>query len=126
MGDVAEGAGMDKRRRPLQGLHEVGTEGLAQEHGHGPRAVEILRGHRLALFGETHEDAAEAAAEILPIHSQGKDRHHFGRLGQHELAGPAGAFFDPSKPHLPSARSLTPTTLGQVIRAGSRFKTLPW
>ena len=47
MGDVGEGAAVDKGGGALQSLDQVGLEGVLQQGGHGALGLEIVGGDGL-------------------------------------------------------------------------------
>ncbi len=49
VGDVAERAAVDERRATLERLEQVGLDGVAQEHGHRARDLEVVRRDRGAV-----------------------------------------------------------------------------
>ena len=85
MGNVAEGPRMHKRRRSLDGLQQVRTEGLLQQRCHRARAFQRLRRDRVPVPGQAHENTPEPTAKVSPVRRQGQDRHHFGGLRDDEL-----------------------------------------
>jgi hypothetical protein len=78
VGDVGEGAGVDDGRGVLQGLHEVGHQGVLHQDGHGPGRAEVLGRHRLAGLVHADDDAAEPLAHVLEARRQGQDGHDLG------------------------------------------------
>ena len=72
MGDVGEGAAMDEGGVALQRLHEVGLQGVLEEHRHGARGLDVLEGHRLAVAGLGDDDAAEARLEVVEVLARGR------------------------------------------------------
>src|SRR4029079_13461061 len=83
-GDVAERTGMDKCRRVLQRLEQVGLDGVSEHDGHRPRRVEVLRGDGLAVVRESHDDPAKAFAHVTQRGRQGEDNHDLARGGDVE------------------------------------------
>ncbi len=84
VGDVRERAAVDERRLAFERLHEVRLDGVLEQHGHGARGAELLRCHGLALPRVGDGDRSQAAAEIVEVSSDGRDRHHLGRRGDVE------------------------------------------
>ena len=83
VGDVGEGAAVNEGGVVLQGLHQVGGQGVAQQDRHRPRRLQILRqdGPLVARVG--HHDLAEAFGQVLQIGRQAEDRHDF--RGHHDV-----------------------------------------
>ena len=75
MGDVSEGAAVDKGGGALQGLHQVGLQGVFQQSGHGPGGLEIASGDRFFVIGVANDDAAQALLQIGDGGGQAKHRH---------------------------------------------------
>ena len=82
----------------FEGLHQVRPQGIAQQREHGVRARELLRRHRLAVVGETDQDAIEPRAQIGLVLGQAEHGHHLGggrdietRFPRHALLAPAEA-----------------------------------
>ena len=80
VGDVGEGAAVDKGRGTLQGLDQVGLEGILQQGGHGPGCLQIASGHRLVVVGIGHDHAAET---FLQVGDGGSQTQHCHDLGGH-------------------------------------------
>ena len=78
VGDVAEGAGMDEHRGVLERLQEVGLDGVAHDHRHGPGGLQLLRRHRLTGRGVADDDAAHALPQVAQRASQREHGHHLG------------------------------------------------
>ena len=78
MGDVGEGAAVHERRRTLEGLHQVGFQGILQERGHGTFGVQVVSGHRLVIVGVAHHNLAQALFEVGDRGGQAEHRHHLG------------------------------------------------
>ena len=91
MGDVGEGAAVHKSRGPLQGLHKVGLERVAQEDGHRAVRLQIGGGDRLLVPGVGHDDAAQTLAKFGDRLGETKNRHDFGSHGDVESAFAADA-----------------------------------
>ena len=79
MGDVGEGAAVDKGGGPLQSLDQIGLQSVLQQGGHGPLRLQVVGGHRLAVVGVGHDDAAQL---LLQVHQTGGQAQH-----RHDLAG---------------------------------------
>ena len=85
MGDVGERAAVHHHRLTLEGLHEVRLQRVLEQHGHGARRAEVLRGNGLAaVVGVRRGDAADPLAEVLEVARHRHDRHHLGGRGDVE------------------------------------------
>ena len=73
--DVRERAAVDEGGLPLDRLHEVRLQRLAQDHRHRPGRPDLLGSHRHPLGGAADRDRAEPAAEVGEIARHGDDRH---------------------------------------------------
>jgi len=82
--DVGEGACVDECGAVLEGLHEVGLDGVHHEDGHGACDAEVLGGDGSALLGCADDDASEALAEVLEVGAQGEGGHDLGGDGDVE------------------------------------------
>ena len=85
MGDVRERPGVDERGTALERLQQVRLEGVAQQHGHGTRHVDVLGRDRLAVGGRREDDPAEPRAQVLQVRGEGEDGHDLGRDRDDEL-----------------------------------------
>ena len=74
---------MHEGRSVLEGLHEVGGERVAQQHGHRAVRLEVAGGHRLLGAGVADHDVADAALEVGPGLGEAEDRHQLG--GHHDV-----------------------------------------
>ena len=83
MGDVGEGPAVQDGRVVLQGLHQVGLEGVLQQHGHRAVRFQLARGHRLAGQAVADDDVAQALLQVLHRGGQAENRHHLG--GHHDV-----------------------------------------
>ena len=86
--DVAERPGVHQHGGVLQRLQQVGLDGVAHDHGHRARRLELLGGHRLTVRGVADHDAPEPVAHVLQRRRQGQHRHHLGRGGDVEAGLP--------------------------------------
>jgi len=59
----------------LQGLYQVGFDGIFQQDRHGPFRFEIFRINRLTFPGVTYIDIATTLLEVFKIIAQTKDSH---------------------------------------------------
>ena len=79
VGDVAERPGVDQDRRVLQGLQEVGLEGVTHDHGHRPGAPHVLGGHRRRRAGRSRRRSGPAVRRMSRERGrQREDGHHLG------------------------------------------------
>ena len=60
VGDVGERAAVDEGRVAFQRLHQVGLDGVLQQHGHGAVGLQVGGGDRLAVAGVGDDDPAQA------------------------------------------------------------------
>ena len=51
VGDVGEGAAVDDGGVVLQGLHQVGLDGVLEQDGHGAFRLQVMGGDRLTVHG---------------------------------------------------------------------------
>ena len=63
-GDVAERPGVHQYRGVLQGLQQVRLDRIPQQHGHRPRAVQLLGGHRSAVGGVADHDPPQPLPQV--------------------------------------------------------------
>ena len=91
VGDVGEGAAVDEGGGALQGLDQVGLEGVLQQGRHGAFGLEVVGGDGLAVVGVAHDDAGQALLEVGDGGGQAEDGHDLGCDGDVEavLAGHA-------------------------------------
>ena len=81
----ANGPGVHQAGLALERLDQVRLQGVLQQHGHGARRTQVLRGHGLAAVERVRDgDRAEALAQVLQVARHGEDRHHLGRCGDVE------------------------------------------
>ena len=62
---LANGPAVDEGRAALQGLHQVGHEGVLHQHGHGAGDAQVLGRDGFALLVRAEDDAAQALAQVL-------------------------------------------------------------
>ena len=89
--NVGEGAAVDKGGGALQGLHQVGLDGLLQEGGHGPLGVELAASHRLAGEIVAHHDAAQPLFQVGDGAGQAQHRHDLAGHGDVKAVLPGHA-----------------------------------
>ena len=83
VGDVGKGSAMQQRRVVFQGLHQVGLDGVAQQHGHGAMDLQLPCSQGLALAVQTEDDLAQALAQVHQRRGQAEDGHDF--AGHHNV-----------------------------------------
>ncbi len=98
MRDVGERPAVHERRRVLEGLHQVGRERVAQQHGHRAVGLQVARGDRRLVAGVADHDVADAALEVGPRLGQAEDRHQLGRDDDVEAVLARVAVADPAQP----------------------------
>ena len=105
VGDVGEGTAVDKGRGTLQGLDQVGFEGILQQGGHGPGCLQIASGHGLVVVGIGHDHAAETFLQVGDGGSQTQHCHDLGGHGDVKavLTGHAVASGRPGRPRCSAA-----------------------
>ena len=59
----------------LEGLHEVGLDGVLEQHRHGAAGADVVGGQRLARRVVGEGDAAEALAQVLERRGEAEDGH---------------------------------------------------
>ena len=98
VGDVGEGAAVDERWGPAQGLHQVWVHSVLQQRRHRAFRPEVARGDRLLVVGQADGDVGQALLKVLQVRCQAEDRHDFRRSGngepgfrRHAVCGPAEA-----------------------------------
>src|SRR5690606_39749215 len=73
-----------RRSSDLDGLNEIGLQGLTQQHGHRPIRLQIAREYRRLVKAVADDDVAEALFQIMQIAREAEDRHDFGGDGDVE------------------------------------------
>ena len=93
MGDVGKRSAMYVGRRVLSGLHQIGIQGVAQQHGDGTCHAEVLHLEVLAVGGDAQHDVLDAALQVFLAGGQTENGHQFRcrrdvetRLGYHAVA----------------------------------------
>ena len=84
MGDVGEGAAVDKRGRALERLHQVGLERVLKQRGHGTLGLKVAGTDRLAGKAVADDDLAQALLEVVNARRQAQDCHDLGGDGDIE------------------------------------------
>ena len=59
MRDVGERAAVENGGVVLQRLHQVGLDGVLEQHGHRAVGLEVAGAHRLAVAGVGDDDVAQ-------------------------------------------------------------------
>ena len=62
----------------LERLHQVGGQGVAQQHGHRALGPQVAGSHLLLAAGVADHDVAEPALEVGQRIGHAEDRHHLG------------------------------------------------
>ena len=75
LGDVGEGTAVHDGRVALQGLDEVGLDGVLQEGGHGALGVQVAGVDGFAAVCEAKEDVPQTSLQIRQIVGQAEDGH---------------------------------------------------
>ena len=81
VGDVGEGAAVDKGGCVLQGLNEVGLEGILEEGCHSAFRLQIVGCDGLAVKCIGDDDPAQAGLEVADVAGQTEDCHDLGGDG---------------------------------------------
>ena len=84
MGDVGEGAAVDKRGRTLERLHQVGLERILKQCSHGALSLEVAGADGLAGKAVADDDLAQALLKIVDTRGQAQDCHDLGGNGDIE------------------------------------------
>ena len=75
MGNIGEGASMNKRRSSLKGLNQIRGQGVFQDCRQGALRLQIAGTDWLLVTGIGDDDFADALLEIIEVLRQAKDRH---------------------------------------------------
>ena len=75
VGDVGEGAAVDEGGGALQGLDQVGLDGVLEQGGHGPLGLEIVGGNGSSGAGVGNHHAAQPGLQIRQAAGQAEHRH---------------------------------------------------
>ena len=78
MGDVGKRSAVDEGRCIFRGLHEVGLNGVLEEHHDGAGHSEVLHRERFAGVGVAQQDVFDAAAQVGFVGGQAEDGHQLG------------------------------------------------
>jgi len=82
--DVGERPTVHERRCAFQGLHQVGSEGVLQQYGHGAFGLQVTCADRLALARVGDDDVPQPLLQVGQVLRQAEDGHHFGGDGDVE------------------------------------------
>ena len=88
VGDVGEGSAVNQGRGVLQGLDQIGLDGVLQKRSHGPLGLQVGGGDRPVVVGVAHNDAGEPLLQVLQAGSQAQHRHNLGGHGDVEAVLP--------------------------------------
>mgnify|MGYP002508014807 CR=1 FL=1 len=75
VGDVGEGAAVDKGGGVLQGLDQVGLEGVLEQGGHSALGVQIAGGDGLLVVGVAHHQTGQTVLQIGDVAGQAQHGH---------------------------------------------------
>ena len=84
MGDIGEGTAVDKRRRALERLHQIGLERILEQCGHSSLGLKVAGADGLAGIAIADNDLAQALLKIADARGQAQDRHDLGGNGDIE------------------------------------------
>ena len=68
---VGKRPAMHEHGGTLQGLHQVGLQGVAQQHRHGAGHFQVGSRHRSAGLVGGHDDRLQTSDEVIPVARQG-------------------------------------------------------
>ena len=91
VGDVGEGTAVDDGGVVLQGLDQVGVDGVLQQGGHGAGCADLAGRHRLAVVSVGADNPGQAGLQIGQAGSQAEDGHHFAGHRDVKAVLPGGA-----------------------------------
>ena len=84
VGNVGEGTTVDKRRRALEGLNQVGLERVLEQGRHGALSLKVAGTNGLAGKAVANDNLAQALLEVVDARGQAQDRHDLGGNGDVE------------------------------------------
>lgn len=86
MRDVGEGAAVHDGRGVVDGLHQVGLDGVLQQQGHGTGGLQLFGGDgvEVAVVGGDH--AGQAGLQVVHAGGETQDGHHLAGHGDVEAA----------------------------------------
>ena len=88
MGDVGEGAAVDEGRGALQGLDQVGLDGVLEQGGHSSLGPEIVGGYGGAGAAVGHHHPAQPSLQVGEAVGQAEDGHDLRGHGDVETVLP--------------------------------------
>ena len=89
--DVGKGTAVDQGRGMLQGLDQVGLQGVLQQGRHSPLRLQVMGGHRVAGIGVAHHDPAQPGLQVRDVRRQAQHRHDLAGHGDVEAVLPGHA-----------------------------------
>ena len=75
LSDVGEGAAVHDGGVALQGLDQVGFDGVLEQGGHGSLGVQVAGVYGFADVGEADEDVAQSLFQVRQVVGQAEDGH---------------------------------------------------
>ena len=78
MGNIGEGTAMDKRRRALERLNQVGFERVLEQGCHGTLGPKVTGADGLAGIAVADNNLAQALLEVVDARGQTQDCHDLG------------------------------------------------
>ena len=91
VGDVGKGTAVHQGRGVLQGLDQVGLDGVLEQGSHRTFSLEIPAVDRISGIGIGHQNIAQTLLEVGQVRSQAEDRHHLTGYGDLEAIFSGGA-----------------------------------
>ena len=91
VGDIGEGAAVDKGGGALQRLHQIGLQGVLQQRRHGAHGLQVARGHGFVVVGIAHDDAGKPLLQICNGRGKAEHRHDLAGHGDVKAVLPGGA-----------------------------------
>src|SRR5882762_6207749 len=127
MGDITEGSGVNEGGRAVGSLDEIGKNSFGEQRHHSAGRAEVVGAHGSSVASDADDDGIQAFAQIFPVFRKCDDGHDF-RSGGDDEAGLAAAIFFAIQRNgdAARARSFMSMVRGQVMRSGSRCRSLPW
>ena len=84
VGNIGEGATVDKRRRTLERLDQIGFERILEECRHGALGLKVAGADGLAGIAVADDNLAQALLEVVDARGQAQDCHDLGGNGDVE------------------------------------------
>ena len=101
VGNIGEGTAVDKRRRALECLNQVGFERVLEQGRHGTLSLKVTGADGLAGIAVADNNLAQALLEVIDARGQAQDCHDLGGnsdveavLARHSLGLAANAVDD--------------------------------